>query len=253
MSKTILTEVNGWTPVIDYIVDDLGLITANVFGMIWRYCQMKNGECTASQETIANRLKVTRQTVSSHAEKLCQSGYLEKITKTGIGVTYRDTGKATLKQEIRAGIMDTCQNSLQLPVNEIDTTCQNGLHKDTIKKEIKDTKDNSCCDQKNPFRIYEQNIGVITPLISDKIDSLIDEIDEMFPSSNTSITWFSEAVKIAANQNVRKMSYIEGILKDWIAKGCMDTEKKSNGKGNYSKKKEIDQEMEKLLEEGRRI
>ena len=54
MSKTILTRVDGWTPLITSIIQAHGLITAAVFGRMWRYCQMEDNVCTASQEAIAD-------------------------------------------------------------------------------------------------------------------------------------------------------------------------------------------------------
>ena len=55
MSKTILAHVNGWTPMLDSLVQEFGLVTAAVFGRIWRYCQMPAGICSASMETIGDK------------------------------------------------------------------------------------------------------------------------------------------------------------------------------------------------------
>ena len=60
---TFLSQVNGFTPLIDAVVADAGLNEAMVYGMVWRYCRMQNGVCYASTTTIGNRLGLSRRTV----------------------------------------------------------------------------------------------------------------------------------------------------------------------------------------------
>ena len=80
MSKTILAEVDGWTPLIDAVILDVGLITAAVFGKAWRYCQMSDGVCKASQDRIAKEMGLSRATVNAHFSKLIENGYLKDLT-----------------------------------------------------------------------------------------------------------------------------------------------------------------------------
>ncbi len=68
---------------------------------------------------------------------------------------------------------------------------------------------------------YEENIGLITPMIADELRALFDD----YPSD-----WTVDAIKEAAKNNVRKMSYILAILKNWQANG------RTNGAG---KKKDV--------------
>lgn len=124
MSKTILAEVNGFTPVIDKIVKEHGYMTALIFGRIWRFCQMKNGVCNASQDTIGKSIGVDRHTIINHAEKLIKSGYLRSTTTKGIGTTYIDTGKAGLVIKITGDLepgnenATGCEQDYQVPGNE---------------------------------------------------------------------------------------------------------------------------------------
>jgi len=60
------------------------------------------------------------------------------------------------------------------------------------------------------FKVYEQEIGVLTPLIADAIEDACDT----YP-----IEWIPEAMSIAAKANKRSWKYIEGILKNCKAKG----------------------------------
>lgn len=135
MSKTILANVDGFTPVIDTMIPEVGLLTATIFGKVWRYCQMSDGVCKAGQERIADELGLSRPTINTHLSKLCDTGYLRDLTPTlsGMPHLYADTGKAGLS------ISFTAHNGEG--VKEIDTTCktnlQVGVKEIYTKKEVK--------------------------------------------------------------------------------------------------------------------
>jgi DnaD/phage-associated family protein len=57
---------------------------------------------------------------------------------------------------------------------------------------------------------YENNIAMITPIMSDEIQSAVDE----FGADN-----IIEAISLAVKADVRKWSYINGILKRWRKNG----------------------------------
>ena len=61
-------------------------------------------------------------------------------------------------------------------------------------------------DKPNLFRVYEENIGPLTPMIADKLG----EAEDNYPAQ-----WIEEAVQIAVENNVRRWSYVEAILKRW--------------------------------------
>lgn len=104
MPKTILADVDGFTPIIDDLARQHGLMRAAVFGRIWRYCQMKDGICRASLETLSDGLGVDRATVMRHAKALAEDGYLEDTTPNlrNQPHIYRDTGKASIRIAIGA-------------------------------------------------------------------------------------------------------------------------------------------------------
>ena len=83
----------GFTMLFDSIVEEFGLTTAAVFGVIWRYCQMEGHRCTASYRTIGKRVGLHHQTVRVHAKKLVDAGYLRVKALAGVGNIYYDTGK----------------------------------------------------------------------------------------------------------------------------------------------------------------
>lgn len=98
MSK-FLSEVKGFTPVIDILANELGLMAAVVYGIVWRYCQMEDKVCTASRERIAEHANISSKTVERHLKELCKAGYLEDLTpeKRHRPHIYADSGKAKIK------------------------------------------------------------------------------------------------------------------------------------------------------------
>lgn len=60
------------------------------------------------------------------------------------------------------------------------------------------------------FTLYEQNIGPLTPLISDSLR----EAEETYPEQ-----WIEDAIRIAVENNKRSWRYVEAILRRWQEKG----------------------------------
>ncbi len=60
------------------------------------------------------------------------------------------------------------------------------------------------------FTLYEQNIGMLTPMIAEELR----EAEKLYPE-----TWIKDAIKEAVNQNKRKWSYISAILERWSTEG----------------------------------
>ena len=70
----------SFTPVSDELTQRYGIVTAAVYGAIWRYAQMQDGACTASTATIARRLGLSRQTVITHVRLLLDLGLIVDLT-----------------------------------------------------------------------------------------------------------------------------------------------------------------------------
>jgi DNA replication protein len=77
------------------------------------------------------------------------------------------------------------------------------------------------------FTLYEQNIGMLTPLIADEMR----EAGKQYPED-----WIREAIREAAALNKRNWRYIARILEHWLAEG------KDNGtyRGNLKKNTDPD-------------
>jgi DNA replication protein len=63
------------------------------------------------------------------------------------------------------------------------------------------------------FTLYEQNIGMLTPMIAEELRDALKIYSE---------NWIREAIKEAVNHNKRKWSYISAILERWTAEGRDD-------------------------------
>lgn len=80
----------------------------------------------------------------------------------------------------------------------------------------------------NIFALYEQNIGLLTPMIADELKDAEKEYPE---------EWIEEAIKIAVENNVRKWSYASKILERWRSEGRQvdSTKNKSWWQGEHAK------------------
>lgn len=97
MSHQVIADITHNITILNMtIVQRFGLTTAAVFGRIQMYCQLEDGVCTASMETIGGELSIDRATANRHAQRLCEAGYLEDLTPglRNHPHTYRDTGLA---------------------------------------------------------------------------------------------------------------------------------------------------------------
>ena len=64
-----------------------------------------------------------------------------------------------------------------------------------------------------PARVYEQEIGALTPAITDALDAAA----ERWPAD-----WIARALRLAARHNVRRWAYAESILHRWESEGVTE-------------------------------
>ena len=63
------------------------------------------------------------------------------------------------------------------------------------------------------FTLYEQNIGMLTPIIAEELS----EAEKLYP-----VNWIRDAIKEAVALNKRNWRYIAAILERWAAEGRSD-------------------------------
>jgi DnaD/phage-associated family protein len=97
-------------------------------------------------------------------------------------------------------------------------------------------------ERPNIFALYEQNIGPLTPMISD----ILRDAENTYPAD-----WIEEAMKIAVEINKRNWRYVEAILRRWVSEGKSSRPQTADVleqdpylQNDYFRRHEIDQEGE---------
>jgi DnaD/phage-associated family protein len=94
------------------------------------------------------------------------------------------------------------------------------------------------------YALYEREIGVLTPMISDALR----DAEKTFP-----IEWFEPAMKEAVDHNVRNWKYVETILKRWKVDGFQSVKGKPNGRGPLSEDQKLEIAQQALYGSGNGI
>jgi DNA replication protein len=76
-------------------------------------------------------------------------------------------------------------------------------------------------EQPDIFTLYEQNIGMLTPMIAEELR----EAEKLYPEA-----WIRDAVREAVTHGKRKWSYISAILERWSTEGRSDGTYKRDSK-----------------------
>jgi len=76
------------------------------------------------------------------------------------------------------------------------------------------------------FTLYEQNIGMLTPMIAEELR----EAEKLYPE-----TWIKDAIKEAVSLNKRNIKYILRILERWSAEGKSDGTYRRDSKADPDK------------------
>jgi DNA replication protein len=74
-------------------------------------------------------------------------------------------------------------------------------------------------EKPNIFRLYEENIGPLTPLIAEDLRAA----EKDYPAS-----WIEEAFHLAVQRNARSWRYIDAVLKRWKEEGRDGRDQNSN-------------------------
>ena len=132
---------------------------------------------------------------------------LRETTDGSVGLVLR--GGVT--QSPPASVENSADSGVTQSPRQADGVTRNrvtGPSGDTSDTRIRDTQTN------NPLivvvKAYESEIGALTPLIADALKDAC----ETYPPD-----WIPEAIKIAAESNVRTWKYVEGILKNCKSNG----------------------------------
>ncbi len=89
-------------------------------------------------------------------------------------------------------------------------------------------------ERSNLFKLYEENIGPLTPLAAD----MLKDAEDIYQAE-----WIAEAIGLAVENNKRNWKYIEAILKRWKEEGRAEKQDRRNDKkdGQQSLSRKIEQ------------
>jgi len=89
-------------------------------------------------------------------------------------------------------------------------------------------------ERPNIFKVYEENIGPLTPLIADALK----DAEELY-----STIWITDAMELAVKNNKRNWKYCEAILKRWKEEGRAEKQDRRDDKkpGEQSLDRKIEQ------------
>ena len=92
-------------------------------------------------------------------------------------------------------------------------------------------------ERPNVFKLYEENIGPLTPLIADALK----DAEELY-----SAEWIADTIELAVKNNKRNWKYCEAILKRWKEEGRAEKQDRRNDK------KSGDQNLDRKIEQLRK-
>ncbi len=90
------------------------------------------------------------------------------------------------------------------------------------------TGSNLAFERPNIFRLYEENIGPLTPLIADALK----DAEETY-----SAEWIADTIDVAVRNNKRSWKYCEAILKRW----------KEEGRGEKQDRRDAEKDRDKYI------
>jgi DnaD/phage-associated family protein len=135
---------------------------------------------------------------------MCESDF--EVEALGLGMEEIRRG---LKKSVERGILLRAQKEAEVfyflnsPRGRLSAEAfEKGQWRDAMRAYIP--------NKTNLFKLYEENIGALTPLLAD----MLKEAEKDYPG-----VWFEEAFEIAVSRNVRNWKYIEAILRRWKENG----------------------------------
>jgi len=81
-------------------------------------------------------------------------------------------------------------------------------------------------ERPNVFKLYEENIGPLTPLIADALK----DAENLY-----SDVWIAEAIEIAVKNNKRNWKYCEAVLKRWKENGKNERKDQQNTNQDFKR------------------
>lgn len=92
----------------------------------------------------------------------------------------------------------------------------------------------------NIFKMYEENIGPLTPLVAD----ILRDAEKLY-----SAEWIGDAIQLAIKSNVRNWKYVEAILRRWKEEGRAEKQDRRNNQ--ESRGRDVSRKVDEFLKRKR--
>jgi len=190
-------------------IDDLAELKVTLYAL-WRIAHMEGGAHFLCRTEFAEDADFMRglgggalsedEVLDAALEKAVQRGSLLRVQNEAGGFYFLNTprGRAAAesmqKGEWRAAMVAKNATTLRPPASPL-------------------------VERPNIFKLYEENIGALTPLIADALK----DAEQTYPPE-----WAAEALEIAVKNNKRNWRYVEAILKRWKVEGHAKKQDRQN-------------------------
>jgi len=200
-------------PVVKAVFIEL-LLTANWKPTKWKGIDLDVGETIIGRKELAEAVGVSEQNVRTALKKLEKANTIVK----------KSTNKYTVVKVLNYCNYQGFDNESQPTTNQQLTNNQPTTNQQlTTPKEYKNLRNidiynyyyyyNS--DFKTIVNAYENNIGVVAPMVFETLKSFYDDL-------GAELTVY--AIEEAVRANARNIRYIEGIVRSWKEKGITSVE-----------------------------
>jgi len=176
-------------------IDDLAELKVTLYAL-WRIMHMEGGSHFLCRTEFAEDADFMRglggADLDAALEKAVQRGSLLRVQNEAGGFYFLNTPRGRAAAEsMKKGEWRAALRTLSAPPAE----------------------------RPNIFKLYEENIGPLTPLIADALK----DAEQAYPPE-----WVAEALEIAVKNNKRNWRYVEAILKRWKVEGHAKKQDRQN-------------------------
>lgn len=180
-----------------------------------KLCVDKSGKLPDTRQ-IAWALRMSTDDLAIDLAQLSAVGIIEPIPNGWIIVNFQKRQQAATTTERvrqhrerkqREQYYTPGETQLKRNVTQINRLTESETETETEKTTTSSGRDD---DFATLIRAYEQNIGVISPVVADKVGADLDEYG---------LALCVDAITEAVRQNIRKWSYVQGVLRNWKTNG----------------------------------
>lgn len=207
---------NYWLKLYHEMLDDPKVMTLR-HALRWRFieCLLVAGEMDEDgllpeTQNYAWRVRDSFEVVETELNELADAGLLSRNEGQWMVTKFADRQSAeSAKERMRRMRERQRKQEYYQPETETERNGYGAVTKRNTDK-IREDKDKDEIGAGVVFSTYENEIGTLSPIISQKIGDAIDE---------HGCQWVNDAISIAVRNNKRKWSYVSGILENWHRDG----------------------------------